>query len=219
MIFLWIILYGLVHGACAAVQGAPWVLPLGMVTYTAGFLLWICRSGLYRLIRLNKVSHGFLWQLLPLFIPAAGNLILNGAAFPGWEAGLVLICVSITEELFFRGFLFQYLLKTGEKKALLGSSLLFSLMHLVNLAEGAELGYTLAQLLFSFWAGLCYALSVLRWKSLFPCIWAHVLTNLTATGTYGSFWVPLSASCTVIFFIYSWWLYIYLQNQKKEIVP
>lgn len=219
MIFLWIILYGLVYRVCTAVEGAPWALLLGMVAYTAGFLLWICASGFRSLIRLNKMHDGIQWQLLPLLIPAAGNWLLNSTGFPGWEEGIVLICASVTEELFFRGFLFQYLWKKGPGKAVLGTSLVFSLMHLSNLLGGAELGYTLAQVVFGFWAGICYCLVILRWNSLLPCILAHGLTNLTATVPASRYWLLEPVCYCAIYFIYSLWLYQNIRNQKKEIIP
>jgi len=216
MIFLWIILYGLVYCVCTAVEGSPWVLPLGMLAYTAGFLLWISASGFREWIRLRKVPKGIPWQLLPVFIPAAGNLLLNAAAFPEWEEGLTLICVSITEELFFRGFLFQHLMKQGQGKAVLGTSLLFSLMHLGNLLGGAELSYTMAQLLFGFWSGVCYCLVILRWSSIYPCILAHVMINLTAAGTSGEKWIPAAAGYTAVYVVYSLWLCNHLRRQKGD---
>ena len=211
MVFLWVILYGLVYEAAGAAGKASWLLPAAMAAYTAAFLLWTRKSGNAQQIGLAK-STGISPAMLPLLVLPLGNLLANGFSFPGWEAAFVLICGSITEELFFRGFLFSYLLRRGPICAVLGSSLLFALMHFANLGSGAEVLDTLMQVLCAFWVGVCYCLAILRWKSLLPCIVAHSLTNLTAAESSPVF-LPLI--CILICVCYSLWL----KNQMKENVP
>ena len=217
MLFLWVILYGLVYGGAAG--KGKWTLPLAMVVYTAAFLLWIWKAGYWEQIGLTKRQKPAV-RMLPLLILPLGNGILYSFSFAGWETGVLLLCTSVIEELFFRGFLLSCFLEKGTGKAVVGTSLLFALMHLVNLESGAPFAYTLLQVMCAFWVSISYCLVILRWNSLWPCIAAHMLTNLTASGdVLPDHWLPVTLVCILLCVLYSFWLYSDYLKQKKEIVP
>ena len=214
MVFLWVILYGLVYISLAACD-ADWMLPLGMLSYTAVFLLWIGKTGYSGKIGLEG-RPAFSWGMLPLLTLPAANLLTGGFCFHGWETEIVLICACVVEELFFRGFLLHWLLEKGRERAVMGTSILFGLMHLSNLPAGADTGYTLVQVLCAFWVSICYCRVTLFWGSLVPCMAAHILTNLTAAGRYSDGrWLAAMVAVMLICVCYSLWL----KNLKKEITP
>jgi uncharacterized protein len=85
---------------------------------------------------------------------------------------LFVMAVGFCEELIFRGLIFKYLSTKGLKVAILGSSILFGIGHLANLASGADLLMTLLQIAFAFLFGLVCAEIVAKTKSIiFPIIW------------------------------------------------
>ena len=90
-----------------------------------------------------------------------------------------MLAVCATEELFFRGFLLRFLMRFGAVPAILLSSVVFALFHLVNLAAGSVI-YTLAQVLCAFAAGVCFAAAAALSGSLLPGFAAHLLSNITA---------------------------------------
>ncbi|MGE7114232.1 CPBP family intramembrane glutamic endopeptidase [Lysinibacillus sp. NPDC047702] len=93
---------------------------------------------------------------------------------------LFVIAVGFCEELIFRGLIFKYLSEKGLKTAILGSSILFGIGHLVNLASGQDFLMTLLQIIFAFLFGLVCAEIVAKTKSIiFPIIW-HATHDLFA---------------------------------------
>ncbi|MEX3745230.1 lysostaphin resistance A-like protein [Lysinibacillus xylanilyticus] len=98
---------------------------------------------------------------------------------------LFVIAVGICEELIFRGLIFKYLSAKGLKIAILGSSILFGIGHLANLASGADLVMTLLQITYAFLFGLVCAEIVTKTKSIiFPIIW-HATHDFIAFMTDG----------------------------------
>ncbi|MGE7998608.1 CPBP family intramembrane glutamic endopeptidase [Lysinibacillus sp. NPDC093190] len=93
---------------------------------------------------------------------------------------LFVIAVGFCEELIFRGLIFKYLSAKGLKVAIIGSSILFGIGHLANLASGQDFFMTLLQLIFAFLFGLVCAEIVAKTKSIiFPIVW-HAMHDFIA---------------------------------------
>lgn len=92
--------------------------------------------------------------------------------------GLALL-VAFVEETVYRGLILNILLQKGIRAAVLTSSLLFSLTHLLNLMGGQSMAATLLQLAYALLVGLSLALLYVRHKSLLPLITFHFLHNFT----------------------------------------
>lgn len=93
---------------------------------------------------------------------------------------LFVIAVGLCEEFIFRGLIFKYLSAKGLKTAIIGSSILFGIGHLANLASGADFIMTLLQIIFAFLFGLVCAAIVAKTKSImFTIIW-HATHNFIA---------------------------------------
>ena len=128
-----------------------------------------------------------------------------------------MLCASIAEELFFRGFLLRILLKWSRAGGIVVSGAVFALAHFVNLSQGADLSYVLMQTLCAFAAGIGFAAVTAASGSVLPCIVAHFLINISAgSGTMGpaecglGLWV-----CAAVYVVYGIWIYI--RNNKCEV--
>ena len=79
------------------------------------------------------------------------------------------ILPGLGEELFFRGIIYRYLRKFNSKVAIIGSALIFGLIHM-NLTQG----------IFAFFAGILLATAYERTGSLLVPIMMHMLNNSLA---------------------------------------
>lgn len=124
---------------------------LGLGLGTLGIVFGIgLAGGLYRIsITPDAVK---LWRVVVGFIPAA-------------------LLVGILEELVFRGFLLQHLLRYSTSAAVIASSALYSLVHL----KGAEMDLALSmrELAGLFLLGVVLALSYLRTSQLYLAVGLH----------------------------------------------
>lgn len=181
MIFLWIASYGLVYALanCLPRGRYPWAVSLAMIGYSATLILWVFRTGQARRLGLCAPRNIRCSRLLPLLTLPVCNLLSAEAFPPPLPTFLLMLAVCATEELFFRGFLLRFLMRFGAVPAILLSSVVFALFHLVNLAAGSVI-YTLAQVLCAFAAGICFAAATVLTGSLLPGFAAHFLSNITA---------------------------------------
>lgn len=183
MIFLWTAWYGLTFALAEHLSPGPWLTPVAMGTYLGLLVLWIIRTGRSGAVGLclpRGMKVRSIPELLPLLVLPAYNLATG--TLPGLPTVLLMLSISAAEEIFFRGFLLQHLLKWGKLRAVLLTALIFALFHGVNLIRGGDLLYTAVQILCAFFSGLCFSAVTVRWGSLFPSIAAHVLTNITGAG-------------------------------------
>ena len=112
---------------------------------------------------------------IPLIIVALAAFV-GGIMFD--ESGLFIpnliftLGIGLTEELYFRGIICN-MWKDTETKAIIISSVLFGLSHLLNVMGGTGLAETLLQMAFAFTYGVVMAFVILRTKSIWPCILLH----------------------------------------------
>lgn len=215
MVFLWVALYGLTYAISDMIpQGADtanWIPPLAMILYAGLLILWICRTGQAGHIGLCAMRHfppGEYLSLLPLLSLPLCNLLAAEEYRFRFSSAVLMLSVSATEEIFFRGFLLRFFTKRSKLSGIFLTSGIFALFHCVNLFHAAGLPYTLMQVLFAFAAGICYGAVTIRCGSLFPCIFAHFLTNITGTGNslpVGAGWIG-PWICLAVYVFYGRWL-------------
>lgn len=92
---------------------------------------------------------------------------------------LSMLCVGFLEEMIFRGFLFNALVRDGVKSAIIISSVSFGIGHIVNLVNGsgAELLPTMSQVVYAIAIGFAFVMIYYKTKSLLPCILTHSILN------------------------------------------
>lgn len=116
--------------------------------------------------------------------------------------GVLVVAAAINEETWFRGIVFAVLRARSTSTAIIGSSILFGVLHLANVAGGEDLGAALLQVAFAALFGVVAAQLVARTGSLLPVIVWHAAWNFVsfiggnATGVGAM--VGLGVACLVM---------------------
>lgn len=217
MTLLWIASYGLVYALASYLPRGeyPWAVPLAMLGYSTALILWVFRTGQARHLGLSTPRNIRCIRFLPLLMLPVCNLLTAETISLSFPTFLLMLAVCAAEELFFRGFLLQFLMRYGAIPAVLLSSLVFALFHLVNLTAGSAL-YTWAQVLCAFAAGICFAAATVLTGSLLPGFAAHFLSNITAAPV-PSDPAPLLWLCIVLYGCYGAVLCKQLSVNKERV--
>ena len=93
------------------------------------------------------------------------------------------LCVGFAEELYFRGLLFKILKVKGMQFAIIVSSVIFGLTHLINIAGGAGVAETILQIFFAFFFGFVCAEILILTGSILPIMLWHTLHDFLAFTT------------------------------------
>lgn len=125
---------------------------------------------------------------------------------------LSMIFIGFIEEILFRGYLLQLLLKKSVKVAIIVSSLTFGLGHVVNLLNGAEVVPTILQLVYAICIGLMLSVFMVKVKHLLPCCFFHGMLNALAAfsnenGQTIGYQVTVCVAISVISVAYAWLLW------------
>jgi membrane protease YdiL (CAAX protease family) len=131
------------------------------------------------------------------------NLVLTDWAsydLAFFGASLVLLLVGFTEELTTRGILLVALRsRLSEVWVWLLTSILFALMHLLNIALGAPFGGTVSQVGFAFLGGTLFYIARRVFGSLIPAMILHGLWDFSVFAVgYGST-SPLAGFTSVLY--------------------
>lgn len=154
--------------------------------------------------------------LLPMVVVASVNLwhgidICFEVLDMVWYI-LSMIFIGFIEEILFRGYLLQLLLKKSVKVAIIVSSLTFGLGHVVNLLNGAEVVPTILQLVYAICIGLMLSVFMVKVKHLLPCCFFHGMLNALAAfsnenGQTIGYQVTVCVAISVISVAYAWLLW------------
>ena len=120
---------------------------------------------------------------------------------------------SFIEEMLMSGFLFKALIEKGKGWAIAISSCAFGLIHIVNLFGGADILYTIMQIIFACSFGFVCAVFVYKTNNIIPCIICHCLLDLVAL-----FWTENANKISMILgvlILISLFYGIYLLKLKK----
>jgi hypothetical protein len=119
-------------------------------------------------------------------------------------AYLMLACViGFVEEVFFRGLILQALASYGLWWAASISSIIFGLMHVLNLLYGADFLATLLQAAYAAAMGFGFAAVTLRTGAIWPVIVIHALTDFAGFVTAGStLMTSMTATDTIVYALY-----------------
>lgn len=95
------------------------------------------------------------------------------------------IAVGFNEEIYFRGLILQFLTVRGRKQAIIGSAIIFGVLHLINAFNGKNLFYLMLQMVFAFLVGFVLAEIVSITKSLWIVIIWHASHDFISMTTEG----------------------------------
>lgn len=194
-IFIMVVIYALISGFGGLIGATIYKLTnVGYVAYMLFglivqvlLLFWAkaCYEKIHRDKKISKkrINLSVFW-IIPNFILLAFILKNNiGLVFDFNNIKLMsliiyfftAICIGISEEVMFRGAILEYYSNLSKTKAIVYSSLLFSLFHISNFLISGNIFTVLIQLIFTFAFGLFAAGIVLRQKTLVPIIIYHFL--------------------------------------------
>lgn len=130
----------------------------------------------YGFCRNRKGSNSKILWYLPIFLmellPVAVYGIQEIESVIKFAALLIFtIAVGFNEEIYFRGIALNILKIKGTKKAIIGSSVIFGVLHAVNLLNGRNIFYVILQITFAFLVGLVMAQIV----SITGTLWGVIL--------------------------------------------
>ncbi len=199
--------------------------PLG-IAFVLGMIIFIVKNKLteeYGLCKFQGSYKGVLF-FLPL-VPILSLYLWHGVAWDGtaYEAvlcAIAMLCVGCIEELLFRGFLFKTMCEDNTKVAVLVSSLIFGLGHIINLLNGRDLIPTLLQVCYATALGFLLTTLFYKGKSLWPCMIAHgifnVLSvfNLSGTRTES---ICSSAILCVLSVAYALWIWRKAAHKEAQV--
>lgn len=197
----------------------------------------------YKLKILNIMQKPFLYSLLvslPFFAVAINNLpiiaLIRGDAYVLQPMEIILlfavVCFSVGlfEEMLFRGLLLPYFINRAESskkglfKAVVLSSALFGLIHILNIFYGMGAGAAVLQTGYSFLIGAMLAVLLLKTKNIWLCVIIHAVYNfcgllVTELGG-GKLWdVPtiiITTVLAVIVFVYALKMVLSLNPQEVK---
>jgi membrane protease YdiL (CAAX protease family) len=135
---------------------------------------------------------------------------------------LSMLCVGFLEELIFRGFLFQAMVKNGVRSAIIVSSITFGIGHIINLfnGSGAELIPNLLQVVYAMAVGFMFVMIYYRTNSLIPCILTHSVFNalsiFSGSGITIQEEIVSGLLITAIAGVYAIYLAIVIKNEPKQ---
>ena len=189
---LWIVIYTVCIGNLRTLGDDSPILTAAVIAICALMFLCVRITGTteyYGLTGWAKNSKAMLY-FIPLWIVSSVNLWLGISPdyqMPGLlYAAVMMAFVGFAEELIFRGFLFKAMLKgSSVKTAVIISSVTFGIGHIVNLFIGQDPVETLVQIVFAVAVGFIFTMVFYKGGSLWPCILAHSLIDVTSVFSSG----------------------------------
>ena len=143
------------------------------------------------LVKPNNGSFKQLYFFIPLIVVALTSFSFGIDANNG--AGVIFANLFLTlgigfcEELYFRGIICNLWMEKGGRTAVVISSILFAVCHLMNIVGGAGMIETMLQICFAFVYGIAFALIFVTCRSIWPCIILHTFHDfcsfISADGT------------------------------------
>jgi hypothetical protein len=155
-----------------------------------------------------KASMREMLYYLPLLLISTVNIWFGIVFNKPFSEGLVyffaMIATGIVEEILFRGFLFRGMAKNNLRSAIILTSILFGIGHIVNLFNGkdVELLENICQIFHAISIGFLLVTVLLKGKSLIPCIITHSTFNaLSAFANeplHEKYQIPISVSLCIL---------------------
>ncbi|WP_099203588.1 CPBP family intramembrane glutamic endopeptidase [Miniphocaeibacter massiliensis] len=144
---------------------------------------------IYKKVKYNKKDKGskiykqVLWYtpiIISEIIVFSSKIDLSKDIFYYIILLIFTVFVGISEELFFRGIILNILSEKSKRYAILVSAILFSILHLTNIAGGISIKYVVLQVVFSFIFGVVAGQITVISRSLLPAIIWHFTHDFIA---------------------------------------
>lgn len=188
-------------------------------------LVFIKSNGLsdYYGICKPKTSARKMLYYIPLLLISTVNIWFGIVFNKNFSEGLVyflaMIATGLVEEILFRGFLFRAMAKKNLTSAVILTSILFGIGHIVNLFNGKDMALleNICQVCYAVSIGFLFAAVLLKGKSLIPSMISHASFNALSVfanePVHEKYLIPISVTLCVISL--SAGIY-YLKSRKSE---
>lgn len=225
MIFVWVILYGVIFIFSEQLSN---LIKIDHIVTVFTLLIFTCCFVVYTLKTRQKAEEIKVFKfknfealkdivlMLPLLCFPIFNLIFFKANF-NIITLILMISVCMVEELFFRKYLLEAIMKKNKVLGFFLTALIFALFHAVNLINNCDLIFVFLQIISAFFVGLCYNGAVLRYQSILPTFILHLLTNICGLGwveAYDKTYIIGLCFCMIIYFSYGVYFFT---NQRKNV--
>ncbi len=189
--------------------------------------LFVKKNNLFNYYYLNgpKCKAKKVLYYIPLFIITAANLLMGIKFKMDVSHSIVyfvaMIIVGIIEELLFRGLLFKAMSKDSLKSAVILTSILFGVGHIVNLFNGnsESIIATVCQLFYATAIGFLFASVLLASKSIFSCMITHSIFNALSTfnneSALDKIQIPLAIILCVISGVSAYLIFKNIKGEKE----
>lgn len=200
-----------------------------------GFIIVLWGFGYKKMFRFASIGSSLIIAIPAILISINNFPIIaffDGRAIlidPFYRVILFLIeslSVGFFEEILFRGIILMMLIERLSSKkhgiwiAVMVSSIVFGMMHLFNLFNGAHLGDTLLQIGYSTLMGMLWAVMYLRTKNLWLTMLLHASYNFfgqvmfylgTVNQRYDVYTISITILLGCFAFVYAW-------NRLQEVI-
>lgn len=201
------------------------------------FIYMIYTKGLKSYISFGKIDSKLLLITIPAFLIAINNFpfsayISGRAEITGSISSIIIfalfiISVGVFEEIVFRGVVLNLFIqksqktKTGVFLAIVYSSLVFSLLHLLNVFAGSGFLPILLQIGYTFLIGMMFAVVYLKTKNIWTTIVIHTIYNIgglmfSTIGTIYDQWDTVTIVTTSLLALFTIRFY-FLEFSKMDI--
>lgn len=195
--------------------GGLGVYALANVVLTAALALVLTRLGWWGRVGFRRATpRQVLWALpvaLPMLVNLYPGLKPGGPAQVAGFLGLALL-VGFVEESVFRGLMLRALEPRGVSRAVVITTVLFSVTHLMNIMAGEAGLQAGLQLLYSAAIGFAFTALALRTGVLWPLVVVHALIDFVAFMQDPAATMPIGVEVTIdlvvtaVFFGYGFFL-------------
>lgn len=184
------VLWLLGYGVLSEWKAGSMVRAALFTVYTGALLYYVYSVGKLKYYRVTvpwRIPRGSVMLLVILCTVAAMNALFSniGESRISVQTCGFILYTAFMEELFFRGYLIRelcrYRIWNTEWKRIVGSGILFGLMHGVNLVRGADVIYTIFQILCAVGIGILLGTLTVIFDSILPGTVMHCLINITAS--------------------------------------
>ncbi|MBE1553176.1 CPBP family intramembrane glutamic endopeptidase [Sporosarcina limicola] len=196
-----------IAGAIATIKQLDYTSPV-LISFIPTAVVLILYFTLKRKWRSFGFKIGQAWRNWLLYLPLLLILIIlcfQGFNYTAPETILFYlgfsILVGFVEESIYRGLIVHILVPKGIVTAIITSSLLFSLSHILNSLSGQSIEQTLLQVAYALLLGIVLAQLMIKNGSIYPLILFHTLHNFIQFIGKGGYNPILDATILIILVI------------------
>lgn len=176
---------------------------IGLTRMQPFIKLMLLAVSCYVILALSQIAASLVYRFfegLPITLDFIRRVINFSGDLPPGSSSMLISIPSAFEEAAFRGIVLTvFLNKYSENKSIVFSSLGFGLMHVLNLANGADFIWVMGQIVWAFIIGLFYGYTFVKTRSLLPPMIVHYLGNVFISSLVGYIQTRASVEIQVLY--------------------